>query len=73
MGVRLIKKFAERLDGIDLSAYKPGDTLDLEPSEAALLLAEGWAVREGPRHHLSAASHTSAPRATIAADSTSRR
>jgi len=46
MTVQLIKKFAERIDGIDLSAYKPGDLVDLTQSEAWLLLAEGWAVAD---------------------------
>ena len=46
MRVQLIKKLAEMLDGIDLSAHQRGDILDLTRSEAALLVAEGWAVRE---------------------------
>ena len=47
MRVQLLRKLAEMIDGIDLSAYRLGDILDLAQSEAALLVAEGWAVREG--------------------------
>jgi hypothetical protein len=42
--VRLIRKLADRLDGVDLSAYEAGDIITLRGSNAALLLAEGWAV-----------------------------
>jgi hypothetical protein len=56
MRVRLTKKYAEMIDGIDLRPHKPGDTLDLGRPQARLLIAEGWAVREGPRRYMSAAS-----------------
>ena len=46
MRVRLIKKLAGMLDGVDLSASQLGDVLNLTRSEAALLVAEGWAVGE---------------------------
>ena len=46
MRVQLIKKLAEMLDGIDVSAHQQGDILNLTRSECALLVAEGWAVRE---------------------------
>lgn len=46
MRVHLIRKLAEMIDGIDLSAYKPGDMLDLTREQAALLIAERWAVPE---------------------------
>jgi hypothetical protein len=42
--VRLIKKLAEKIDGIDLTARERGDVLDLSPAEGRLLIAEGWAV-----------------------------
>jgi hypothetical protein len=45
MRLRLIRKLADALDGVDLSAYQEGDILDLPRAEAALLLAEGWAER----------------------------
>ena len=44
MKVRLVKKFAERVDGIDLRGHRPGETLDLPRSEASLLIAEQWAL-----------------------------
>jgi hypothetical protein len=67
MRVRLIKKFAEMIDGIDLRRFEPGDILELERCEARLLMLEGWAVPEKGmvrRRHASAVSHTRA----IAAD-----
>lgn len=49
MRVRLTRKLAQRVDGIDLSSYHEGDVLDLSVREADLLVAEGWAVRTGSR------------------------
>lgn len=40
--VRLVRKFAERLNGVDLSNIGVGDCLDLSSKEAGLLMAEGW-------------------------------
>lgn len=47
--VRLTHKFAEMIDGVDLSPYAVGDIVTLSLSQARLLIAEGWAepVREG--------------------------
>ena len=47
MRVRLIKKFAEKIDGVDLSGRSVGDLLNLKPSDARLLIAEQWAVPGG--------------------------
>jgi hypothetical protein len=44
MRVRLNKKFAERIDGVNLHGCEVGDVLDLPGPEARLLVAEGWAV-----------------------------
>lgn len=41
--VRLVRKFAERLNGVDLSKFRVGNCLDLSPKDARLLVAEGWA------------------------------
>jgi len=41
--VRLTKKLAEAIDGIDLSARRVGDVVDLPKHDAEILLAEGWA------------------------------
>jgi len=43
MKVWLTRKYAERIDGIDLSGRHVGDVLDLPPVQADLLLAEEWA------------------------------
>ncbi len=44
MRVRLTRKLAQRVDGIDLSPFREGDVLDVSVREAELLVAEGWAV-----------------------------
>jgi hypothetical protein len=43
MKVRLTKKLAEMLDGVDLSTHRVGEVFDLPTSEARLILAEQWA------------------------------
>ena len=42
--LRLTKKLAEKVDGIDLSRFRKGDKISLPPRDAMLLVAEGWAV-----------------------------
>ena len=42
MKVKLVKKFADALNGIDLTKVRVGDTIDLMPYQGALLIAEGW-------------------------------
>jgi hypothetical protein len=49
MRVRLIKKLADTIDGIDLAGCRVGDILDLPRRAARLLIAEQWASAEGPR------------------------
>lgn len=46
MKVRLTRKYAERIDGINLKGCGPGDVLDLPPDEARLIIAEEWAIPE---------------------------
>ena len=48
MRIRLKYKLADLLNGIDLSKYHAGQTVDLPPVEARLLMAEGWAEFAGP-------------------------
>jgi hypothetical protein len=49
MQIQLVRKLANHLDGIDVSAYQQGDVVDLQPRDAELLIAEGWAIAcEGP-------------------------
>jgi hypothetical protein len=44
MKIRLTKRFAKFIDGIDLSRAAAGEVLDLSSREAALLILEGWAA-----------------------------
>jgi len=44
MRVRLTRKLATCLDGVDLSAHHCGDVFEMPHHEAELLIAEGWAV-----------------------------
>jgi len=44
MRIRLTRKLAECIDGVDLSRYAVGDVLELTPRDAQLLTAEQWAV-----------------------------
>jgi hypothetical protein len=46
MRVRLIRKLAEELDGIDLSEYRVGDVITLGEPAAQVLITEGWAIVE---------------------------
>jgi hypothetical protein len=41
--VRLTRKFAERIDGVDLSHRRTGEIVEMSPRDAHLLIAEGWA------------------------------
>jgi hypothetical protein len=42
--IRLVRKLAQRLNGVDVSDVNVGDCLDLSPESARLLIEEGWAV-----------------------------
>ena len=46
MKVRLTRKYAERIDGIDLHGRESGDLLEVSQREARLLLAEQGAIPE---------------------------
>jgi hypothetical protein len=41
--VRLIRKYAEVIDGVDLTDCHVGDRLPLASRDARVLMAEGWA------------------------------
>src|SRR5688572_23380807 len=41
--VRLTRKFAQMLNGIDLSKCNAGEDIDVSPRDADLLIKEGWA------------------------------
>ena len=47
--VRLVKKFADMIDDVDLSRARIGDVLTLTFEQAWLLIAEGWAVPHASR------------------------
>ena len=44
MRVRLIRKLADQIDGVDLRESVVGDLLDLGWTDARVLIAEGWAT-----------------------------
>ena len=45
MVVKLIRKLADFIDGVDLSRNRVGDVLRVSRRDGELLLAEGWATR----------------------------
>jgi len=49
MKVRLIRKLADQLDGVNVSQRHVGDILDLRPEQARVLMAEGWATADERR------------------------
>ncbi len=72
MWIRLVRKLADHLDGIDVSSYNEGDILDLPRAEAGLLIAEQWALPfRGPSRDVRAAS--TAHLRAFAADRSERR
>jgi hypothetical protein len=46
MKVRLTKKLADQLDGVDVSERHEGDLLDLSAHDAVMLVEERWAIPE---------------------------
>ena len=42
--VRLVRKLAQILNGVDLSRIRVGECVDLPRSAAVMLVREGWAV-----------------------------
>jgi len=44
MRIRLTRKLAEVIDGIDVSRRRVGDLMDLSQHDAEMLVAEGWAT-----------------------------
>lgn len=43
MRVKLVRKFANVINGIDLTNLCVGEVLDLKDRDASMLIAEGWA------------------------------
>jgi hypothetical protein len=48
MRIKLIRKLAPCLNGVDVSKLQVGDEVDLPERSASLLLADGWAERIEP-------------------------
>jgi hypothetical protein len=72
MRVRLVRKLADELDGIDVSTWNEGDVIELPRAEARLLIAEGWALPfRGPGTEVRSASLTQ--ERSVAADHRNRR
>ena len=46
MRVRLTRKLAPLIDGVDLSSHDVGDVFDLPEEQAKLVIAEDWAILE---------------------------
>ena len=49
MRVRLVKKLASTLNGIDLSKFRVGRCVEVPDKVARMLLLEGWAERVEPQ------------------------
>ena len=43
MQIRLTRKFADAIDGIDLSRHYVGELIELPRHDGDMLIAEGWA------------------------------
>jgi len=43
MRIKIVRKFANVLNGVDLSNIGVGDVVDLMPYQAKMLILEGWA------------------------------
>jgi len=55
--VRLTRKLAPCVDGIDLSSHEVGDVFDLPPEQAWLVIAENWAIPERRMSQNSSSEH----------------
>jgi len=67
--VTLIRKYAEIIDGVDLSHHVVGETFRLPRNEARLLISEQWAI-PAPREK-AASKPVEQPR-SVAADKPAR-
>jgi hypothetical protein len=50
MKVVLMRKLADRMDGVDVTDRQVGDVLDLGPDDARILIAERWAIQDRREH-----------------------
>lgn len=63
VAVRLTHKYADVIDGVDLSGHHVGERLCLSAGEARLVIAEGWAepVDDDDRRHRAGRAERAAP------------
>lgn len=59
LAVRLTRKYANMIDGVNLTGAHVGDRLELSPHDAEMLIAEGWA-EYSPRRSTQAAERAHA-------------
>ena len=72
--VRLTRKLATTIDGVDLSQHSVGDTAAFSADDARLLIAEGWAepVVERRRTHRGAERSIAAERTDVSAKTSNK-
>ena len=46
MRVRLTRKFADLIDGVDLTGHEVDEVMDVSTDDARILMAEKWAIAE---------------------------
>ena len=73
MQIQLVRKLANHLDGIDVTAYRQGDVLDLPRRDAELLIAERWAVAHFGSATREIRDLSTTPQLATAADRLARR
>jgi len=73
MRIKLVRKLAECLDGVDVSRNREGDVLELPGREAELLIAERWALPCEEATGSETRGSTSPPALATAADRFERR
>jgi len=73
MQIQLVRKLANHLDGIDVTAYQQGDVIDLPRRDAELLIAEQWAVAYYDSGAREVRNVSAAPQLAFAADRVVRR
>jgi len=74
MRIRLVRKLADAIDGVDISPYAVGDVIDLPADEARLLIAERWAASaENPARRRDVRRFSGPRQVAEAADSARRR
>ena len=51
MRIRLVRKFANAINGIDLAMVSVGDVVELQTPQAVLLIREGWVDKDFVEAH----------------------